>query len=100
MRSEKDQMTVGKEKSVVELQFRDIPTDQENTPGNPKPKEEKKEVFTKVGRQAFAMCRIVDAAWKTDMEETRREVFQHRGQRLVKEVLDSRLSHGPPELSE
>ncbi|KAM4559128.1 regulator of nonsense transcripts 3A isoform 2-T2 [Odontesthes bonariensis] len=48
MRSEKDQMTVGKEKSVVELQFRDIPTDQESTPGNPKQKEEKKEVFSKV----------------------------------------------------
>ncbi|KAM9709679.1 regulator of nonsense transcripts 3A isoform 2-T2 [Menidia menidia] len=48
MRSEKDQMTVGKEKSVVELQFRDIPADQENTLGNQKPKEEKKEVFTKV----------------------------------------------------
>uniref|UniRef100_A0AAQ5ZNS9 UPF3 domain-containing protein n=1 Tax=Amphiprion ocellaris TaxID=80972 RepID=A0AAQ5ZNS9_AMPOC len=48
MRSEKDQMTVGKEKSVVEIQFRDIPREQENTPGNPKQKEEKKEVFTKV----------------------------------------------------
>lgn len=49
MRSEKDQMTAGKEKTVVELQFRDIPGEQENTPGNLKQKEEKKEVFTKVG---------------------------------------------------
>ncbi|KAA8587914.1 regulator of nonsense transcripts 3A isoform X1 [Etheostoma spectabile] len=48
MRSEKDQMTVGKEKSVVEIQFRDIPREQENIPCNFKPKEEKKEVFTKV----------------------------------------------------
>ncbi|KAM9342877.1 regulator of nonsense transcripts 3A [Pholidichthys leucotaenia] len=48
MRSEKDQMTAGKEKSVVEIQFRDIPREQENTIGNPKQKEEKKEVFTKV----------------------------------------------------
>ncbi|KAK1902353.1 Regulator of nonsense transcripts 3A [Dissostichus eleginoides] len=48
MRSEKDQMTVGKEKSVVEIQFRDIPREQENIPGNLKQKEEKKEVFTKV----------------------------------------------------
>ncbi|XP_058474190.1 regulator of nonsense transcripts 3A isoform X2 [Solea solea] len=48
MRSEKDQMTVGKEKSVVEIQFRDIPREQDNIPGNLKPKEEKKEVFTKV----------------------------------------------------
>lgn len=49
MRSEKEQMTVGKEKSVVEIQFRDIPGEQENTPNNTKQKEEKKEVFTKVG---------------------------------------------------
>eukprot|EP00064_Thunnus_orientalis_P009082 superscaffoldBa00001132_g9105 len=48
MRSEKDQMTVGKEKNVVEIKFRDIQREQENTPGNPKQKEEKKEVFTKV----------------------------------------------------
>lgn len=47
MRSEKDQMTVCKEKSV-EIQFRDIPRDQENIPGNVKQKEEKKEIFTKV----------------------------------------------------
>uniref|UniRef100_A0A665VLM5 UPF3A regulator of nonsense mediated mRNA decay n=1 Tax=Echeneis naucrates TaxID=173247 RepID=A0A665VLM5_ECHNA len=48
MRSEKDQMTAGKEKNVVEIQFRDIPRDAENAPCNPKQKEEKKEVFTKV----------------------------------------------------
>lgn len=48
MRSEKDQMTVGKEKNVVEIKFRDIPREQENTGVNPKQKEEKKEVFTKV----------------------------------------------------
>lgn len=64
MRSEKDQMTAGKEKTVVELQFRDIPGEQENTPGNLKQKEEKKEVFTKVGeaercwtrRTVYAVC--------------------------------------------
>lgn len=49
MRSEKEQMTVGKEKSVVEIQFRDIPGEQESASNNAKPKEEKKEVFTKVG---------------------------------------------------
>ncbi|XP_024142156.1 regulator of nonsense transcripts 3A isoform X1 [Oryzias melastigma] len=47
MRSEKDQMAVDKEKSV-EIQFRDIPREQENTVGNLKQKEEKKEVFSKV----------------------------------------------------
>uniref|UniRef100_A0A668ACH6 UPF3A regulator of nonsense mediated mRNA decay n=1 Tax=Myripristis murdjan TaxID=586833 RepID=A0A668ACH6_9TELE len=48
MRSEKDQMTGGREKSVVEIQFRDIPREQDGNPGNSKQKEEKKEVFTKV----------------------------------------------------
>lgn len=61
MRSEKDQMTVGKDKSVVEIQFRDVPREQENTSGNIKQKEEKKEVFTKVGIQTFAKWRIVYA---------------------------------------
>ncbi len=73
MRSEKDQMTVGKEKSVVEIQFRDIPKEQENAPGNLKQREEKKEVFTKVGGRASARCRIVYAVWKTDMEEEEEE---------------------------
>lgn len=49
MRSEKEPMTVGKEKSVVEIQFRDIPGEQENACANAKQKEEKKEIFTKVG---------------------------------------------------
>lgn len=48
MRSEKEQMTAGKEKNVVELQFRDIPGEQEHTPGSAKQKDEKKEVFSKV----------------------------------------------------
>lgn len=47
MRSESDQMIVGKEKSV-DLQSRDLPGEQENALGNAKQKEEKKEVFTKV----------------------------------------------------
>lgn len=83
MRSEKDQMTAGKEKSVAEIQFRDIPREQENAPGNLKQKEEKKEVFTKVGRRALATCRIVYAVWKTDMEAASKERgwFQDRGQR-------------------
>uniref|UniRef100_A0A1A8I881 UPF3 regulator of nonsense transcripts homolog A n=1 Tax=Nothobranchius kuhntae TaxID=321403 RepID=A0A1A8I881_NOTKU len=48
MRSEKDEMTVGKEKCVVEIQFRDLPREQDIIPGNAKLKEEKKEVFSKV----------------------------------------------------
>ncbi|XP_073329990.1 regulator of nonsense transcripts 3A isoform X1 [Pagrus major] len=64
MRSEKDQMTVGKEKSVVEIQFRDLPREQENTPGNPKQKEEKKEVFTKV-----VLRRLPPSLSKDQLEE-------------------------------
>lgn len=48
MRSEKEQMTAGKETNTVELQLRDIPGEQEHTPGSAKQKEEKKEVFSKV----------------------------------------------------
>lgn len=50
MRSETDQMTGGREESVVEIQFRDIPRGQDAVSVNSKQKEEKKEVFTKVGR--------------------------------------------------
>lgn len=63
MRSEKDQMTGGREKSVVEIQFRDIPREQEGNTVNSKQKEEKKEVFTKVREQLlrygalFMLCR-------------------------------------------
>lgn len=63
MRSEKEQMTVGKEKSVIEIQFRDVPGEQENASGNTKQKEEKKEVFTKVGIECW-WCR----SGKTDMD--------------------------------
>ncbi|XP_056146063.1 regulator of nonsense transcripts 3A isoform X2 [Lampris incognitus] len=48
MRSEKEQTNGGREKSVVEIQFRDIQREQEGLSGNPKQKEEKKEVFSKV----------------------------------------------------
>ncbi|XP_035460542.1 regulator of nonsense transcripts 3A isoform X1 [Scophthalmus maximus] len=56
MRSEKEQVTVAKERSVVEIQFRDVPREQDNAAGHLKQqqqlqqqqKEEKKEVFSKV----------------------------------------------------
>ena len=48
MRSEKDPMPACREKSVVEIQFRDIQRDQEGNLGLSKQKEEKKEIFTKV----------------------------------------------------
>lgn len=62
MRSEKEQMIVGKEKSVVEIQFREIPGEQENACGNTKQKEEKKEVFTKVGIECW-LCRSEKQKW-------------------------------------
>lgn len=51
MKSEKEQMTESRERSIVEIQFRDIQRDQENVTASPKVKEEKKEVFTKVWRK-------------------------------------------------
>lgn len=54
VRSEKDQMTGGREESVVEIQCRDIPRGQDAVSVNSKQKEEKKEVFTKVGRALMA----------------------------------------------
>lgn len=60
MRSDKDQMTAGKEKSIFEIQLKDVPREQENIPANAKPKEEKKEVFTKVRSRACCL--------RTDME--------------------------------
>ncbi|KAG9348973.1 hypothetical protein JZ751_029290 [Albula glossodonta] len=44
MRSEKDQLSGGRERRIVEIQLRD----QVGVSANPKPKEEKKEIFTKV----------------------------------------------------
>lgn len=79
MRSERDQTTAGKEKSVVEIQFRDAPREQESSPAHLKPKEEKKEVFTKVGGDV-SHCLYIPRVGKTDMEG-RRCSFQHRGQR-------------------
>lgn len=96
MRSEKDQMAVGKEKGVVELQFRDIPREQENTP--PKQKEEKKEVFTKVGERASATRRIVYAersrhgGGKEGGRREERRWIQHRGQRQGLSRRSSNLS--------
>lgn len=48
MKSEKEPMTETRERSIVEIQFRDIQRDQESVTTSPKVKEEKKEVFTKV----------------------------------------------------
>lgn len=98
MRSEKDQMTVGKEKCVVEIQFRDIPREQENTSGNSKQKEEKKEVFTKVGRRGFAplshCLRCLRGGRRNRHGGDAQEWFQHRGQRREFEAVDSRRSRG------
>uniref|UniRef100_A0A3B3RNF8 UPF3A regulator of nonsense mediated mRNA decay n=1 Tax=Paramormyrops kingsleyae TaxID=1676925 RepID=A0A3B3RNF8_9TELE len=48
MRSEKEAGTAARERRIVEIQFRDLPRDQDSISTNPKQKEEKKEVFTKV----------------------------------------------------
>ncbi|XP_043104218.1 regulator of nonsense transcripts 3A isoform X1 [Puntigrus tetrazona] len=48
MRSEKEQRTGSRERGSVEIQFRECQREQENVAVNPKHKEEKKEIFTKV----------------------------------------------------
>lgn len=86
MRSEKDQMTAGKDKCLVEIQFRDLPREQDNLPGNNKQKEEKKEVFTKVCSRSCCGSLSADT---TNMETRREEgAFQHRGQRQRQDAAD------------
>lgn len=53
MKSEKEQMTESRERSIVEIQFREIQRDQDSVPASPKVKEEKKEVFTKVSHKHY-----------------------------------------------
>ncbi|XP_062862230.1 regulator of nonsense transcripts 3A isoform X2 [Trichomycterus rosablanca] len=48
MRAEKEQMTGSRDRSVVEIQFRDAQREQDINLANSKHKEEKKEIFTKV----------------------------------------------------
>lgn len=48
MRSEKEQRTGSRERGSVEIQFRECQREQDNVAVNPKHKEEKKEIFTKV----------------------------------------------------
>ncbi|XP_036444010.1 regulator of nonsense transcripts 3A isoform X2 [Colossoma macropomum] len=48
MRAEREQTTGSRERSIVEIQFRDTQREQESASANQKQKEEKKEIFTKV----------------------------------------------------
>jgi len=48
MRSEKEQRAGSRERGSVEIQFRDCQREQDNVTVNPKHKEEKKEIFSKV----------------------------------------------------
>ncbi|XP_030643047.1 regulator of nonsense transcripts 3A [Chanos chanos] len=48
MKSEKEQMTGSRERTAVEIQFRDVQREQDSAAVNSKQKEEKKEIFTKV----------------------------------------------------
>jgi len=50
MRSEKEQSAGSRERGSVEIQFRDCQREQDNVTVNPKHKEEKKEIFSKVGK--------------------------------------------------
>ncbi|KAJ8383530.1 hypothetical protein AAFF_G00219800 [Aldrovandia affinis] len=64
MRAEKELMTEGAERKTVDIQFRDLPREQDSVSTNPKTKEEKKDVFTKV-----VIRRLPPALSKDQLEE-------------------------------
>lgn len=80
MRSEKDPSSGGREKSVVEIQFRDIPREQDGVSVNSRLKEEKKEVFTKVKRGVLV---LVLAGRSRCAQTWRLRSVQHHGQRAA-----------------
>lgn len=55
MRAEKEPSTGSRERCVVEIQLRDAQREQDSATANSKHKEEKKEIFTKVGDQSALM---------------------------------------------
>ncbi|XP_064167640.1 regulator of nonsense transcripts 3A [Anguilla rostrata] len=64
MRAEKEFMTESGERKNVDIHFRDLPRDQDSVTTNSKPKEEKKEVFTKV-----VLRRLPPSLSKDQLEE-------------------------------
>lgn len=58
MRAEKEPTTGSRERGVVEIQLRDAQREQESVTANSKHKEEKKEIFTKVGQHTTLMLRM------------------------------------------
>ncbi|XP_035249125.1 regulator of nonsense transcripts 3A [Anguilla anguilla] len=64
MRAEKEFMTESGERKNVDIHFRDLPRDQDSVTTNSKPKEEKREVFTKV-----VLRRLPPSLSKDQLEE-------------------------------
>ncbi|KAI4886078.1 hypothetical protein NFI96_030132 [Prochilodus magdalenae] len=64
MRAEREQTTGSRERSIVEIQFRDTQREQESASANQKQKEEKKEIFTKV-----VIRRLPPSLTKDQLEE-------------------------------
>lgn len=58
MRAEKESITGSRERGVVEIQLRDAQREQDSVTTNLKQKEEKKEIFTKVGQHTTPMLRV------------------------------------------
>uniref|UniRef100_A0A8C9SMM0 UPF3A regulator of nonsense mediated mRNA decay n=1 Tax=Scleropages formosus TaxID=113540 RepID=A0A8C9SMM0_SCLFO len=64
MKSEKEVVSAARDRRLVEIQFRDLPREQDGVSANPKHKEEKKEVFTKV-----VIRRLPPSLTKDQLEE-------------------------------
>ncbi|KTG46044.1 hypothetical protein cypCar_00020350 [Cyprinus carpio] len=62
MRSEKEQRAGSRERGSVDIQFRECQREQDNLAVNPKHKEEKKEIFTKVVIRRLPTQSIKDTA--------------------------------------
>lgn len=59
MRAEKEPTTGSRDRGVVEIQLREAQREQDSATVNSKHKEEKKEIFTKVGRHTTLMLRVL-----------------------------------------
>lgn len=62
MRAEKEQRTGSRERGSVEIQFRECQREHDNVAVNPKHKEEKKEIFSKVNGANRRTVMMVECA--------------------------------------
>lgn len=79
MRAEKEPTTGSRERGVVEIQLRDTQREQDSATANSKHKEEKKEIFTKVGQHTTAYVSLSVLTLRCPVRDEGR--IQHHRQR-------------------